>query len=328
VPQLSYSVVPVNGGLVPGAESSFGGSTSVQGASHRRIAKMDVPVAGRYRVRASGEVSAFFEPTLRFGAPNASSEILLIGAILFVGLALVTAIAQFVVWRENRSGPPPRLTLDGAKEMLGASFAIAPLAILPVIGIVAVAVALLNGGSFHIPPSGRVPPSSPRPSSSEPASFTGPTGSNVIGAASAGSLFNVNNLTPVLADLRKRFGANASIASLTLYPGEVDLVLDQQRGVAQPVRIERDGAISEKPTSGFNSSPQSIYLSQLSAAVPHAITAEIAARYAVPTERLGRLVLLTDLPGQNAGWRVYRLGSSSQTFQALLDGSNLKQLGR
>jgi hypothetical protein len=192
-------------------------------------------------------------------------------------------------------------------------------------GLVVAAVVLLTGGSSPSPAPG-IGSSGTAPAS--PAtSFTGPSGANAIGAASAGSLFKTSNLVPVLSDLTNRFGASASVASVTLYPGEVDLVVDEQGGVARPVRIERDGAIAEGTTSQFNVAPNTIYLSQLSAAVPQALAQEIARVGGVPVGRLDRMVLVTDLPGHNAGWRIYELGSGSQTFQALLDGTSLKRLG-
>ena len=80
IPHLGLSVVPVGGGLIPGYQSSVGGTTSVNSDAHRQVAKLDVPASGSYRVTVSGDVGGFIDPTLELGAPGLATKILLGGS--------------------------------------------------------------------------------------------------------------------------------------------------------------------------------------------------------------------------------------------------------
>ena len=151
-----------------------------------------------------------------------------------------------------------------------------------------------------------------------------PAGANVISAASPQSLFRRRNLARVLSNLTAVLGQKASITNLALYPGEIDLVLDQPDGAARRIRIERDGTISEGKPYPVYSGPTAIYLNQIDSAVPQQLANRIAQDGHVPVAHLAKMVLVLNLPGQNAGWRVYPMGTRRLTFLALLDGSGLK----
>lgn len=155
-----------------------------------------------------------------------------------------------------------------------------------------------------------------------------PTGADVIGAASRQSLFQQRTFSTALANLTALLGPKASITNMAVYPGEIDLVLDQPDGNARRIRVDHTGAVTEGKPSPLSTGPTAIYLNQLDAGVTHLLAADVAASENVPLSHVEKLVMVTDLPGQNAGWEIFALprrGNTAVTYVALLSGAGLRR---
>ena len=154
------------------------------------------------------------------------------------------------------------------------------------------------------------------------APLPGPT--DILPAASTGSLFRATNLRPILATIEHRF-AGQSVLRLVLYPGELQAVIAGAGDEARLVTASASGRLVVGPPSSFSGSRSAIYPSQLNPAVPQRLAALIAARGGVPTARLARFVLY--FAGSNAGWEIYPVSGATR-FEALLHGERPKVVSR
>lgn len=115
VPSLSLSVAPAaGGGPNPSLTQDFGSTTTVNADAHIRIWKMQVPHAGDYRARASGDVSAYIAPQLEFGHGSAALTVLAFGGIVIGALVLAAFAANAVLRRSKPGGPATSTALAGA----------------------------------------------------------------------------------------------------------------------------------------------------------------------------------------------------------------------
>jgi hypothetical protein len=155
-----------------------------------------------------------------------------------------------------------------------------------------------------------------------------PAAADVIGAADSASLFRQRNFARALSNLTALLGPKSSITNMAVYPGEIDLVVDQPDGDARRIRVDHAGAVSEGKPVPLNSGPVSIYLNQIDRGIAQLLTADVASSEGVPVGRVLKMVLVTGLPGKNAGWDVSvlpRRGTEPVTYRALLSGAGLRR---
>ena len=157
-----------------------------------------------------------------------------------------------------------------------------------------------------------------------------PAGSDVIAAGSRASFFGQHAFAGALSNLTALLGPKASITNMAIYPGEIDLVLDQDNGDLRRIRVDHTGAVHEDPhTYPVSRGPTAIYLDQIPAGVAHLLAADTASLQGVPIGHVTAVVLVTDLPGENAGWDISVLphrGTAPVTYRAFVSGSGLRKL--
>ena len=151
-----------------------------------------------------------------------------------------------------------------------------------------------------------------------------PAPSVKLAATSPSSLFLARNLTPVVRKLTTRLGSHDLIVQLALYPGALEAVV-ASNGTAWPVTATYSGALTVGSSATFDGSRNGIDFSQFVPSVIEELTDAIAAKGGVPRSRIARFVLVSSLPGGNAGWNVY-LTSGGTRFQALVLGQHLEMI--
>jgi hypothetical protein len=150
-----------------------------------------------------------------------------------------------------------------------------------------------------------------------------PTGAAAISPIAQASLFRSVNLRRALGRVTDRFGSDADVVALAIYPGKLELVVAAARGQARRVTVGVTGGLSVGGAVTFDGSRQAVALAQVSAAVPPRLAREIARRAGVPTARLDRFVLSLAKP--LAHLDIDTRGSD-QRFEALLTGGALTRI--
>ena len=114
VPQLGVDIDPPQGVAQPKLTENYGGTTTVNNDTHRRVWMMQVPAEGDYKITAEGQVNGFISPQLAFGHggnSSSSGSLAWIFAGLF-GVGLIgtiaapiwlarTRTAQVTAWQPN-----------------------------------------------------------------------------------------------------------------------------------------------------------------------------------------------------------------------------------
>jgi hypothetical protein len=345
IPNLRVSVVPVGGGLVPGYENSVGSTTSVNSDAHIRFAKIDVPVAGRYRVTVSGDVGGFIDPQIELGAPGLAGKILFIGGAAFFLMMLVYTLIGLAPPAPTPGADSPAAASAAFGEQSAARRPLPWKALgIEVIGAVGLLASLLASGGVSIPPQGSVNASgtlvSGSTSSSSSSSSSGrtnlltaplpsPTAADTIPADSTSSLFHQANLGKALQALTTRLGGKADIAAMAIYPGELDVVYDDPSGALHRVRVALDDAVTVGPKVPTYTSPTVIYVNELDALLISTIAARLTNEQHTPTSKITELVLDNHLPSSNSGWNITTAASGGKpgpTFNALLDGTGVERV--
>ena len=67
VPQLGMDINPPAGVPDPAVTESWGGTTTINNDSHRRVWVVQVPADGTYTIKTDGQVNGFISPSLAFG---------------------------------------------------------------------------------------------------------------------------------------------------------------------------------------------------------------------------------------------------------------------
>jgi Short C-terminal domain len=94
VPDLGVGFDPPTGVAQPKLTENYGGTTTVNNDTHRRVWVMQVPAEGDYKVTTEGHVNGFISPQLAFGhgGTSSSGSLVWIFAGLF-GVGLIGTIA-------------------------------------------------------------------------------------------------------------------------------------------------------------------------------------------------------------------------------------------
>jgi hypothetical protein len=135
------------------------------------------------------------------------------------------------------------------------------------------------------------------------------------------SMFKATNLTPVLHSLETRFGSDASVVQLSLYPEQIDLVI-ADNGSARLVTADVGGILDVSSPGTFEGPRQSVDLSQIVTAVPGRLAREIERDDGVPIDQIDHFAL--NLVPSLAHWQVYT--STGGQFSALLTGGDLARV--
>jgi hypothetical protein len=98
VPQLGLDIDPPPGVAEPTVTESYGGTTSINNDTHRRVWLVRVPADGDYKITTEGQVNGFINPQLAFGHGGTSSYGSLVW--VFVGLFIVGLIGTIAapIW--------------------------------------------------------------------------------------------------------------------------------------------------------------------------------------------------------------------------------------
>ena len=95
VPQLGVDIDPPQGVAQPKLTENYGGTTTVNNDTHRRVWMMQVPAGGDYKITTEGQINGFISPQLAFGHggnSSSSGSLAWIFAGLF-GVGLIGTIA-------------------------------------------------------------------------------------------------------------------------------------------------------------------------------------------------------------------------------------------
>jgi hypothetical protein len=109
VPQLGVDVDPPEGVAQPKLTENYGGTTTVNNDTHRRVWLMQVPVEGDYKITTEGQVNGFINPQLAFGHggnSSSSGSMAWIFAGLF-GVGLIGTIAAPIWLARTRAATLP-----------------------------------------------------------------------------------------------------------------------------------------------------------------------------------------------------------------------------
>jgi hypothetical protein len=99
VPQLGVDIDPPEGVANPKLTENYGGTTTVNNDTHRRVWVMQVPADGDYKITTEGQVNGFISPQLAFGhGGDSRSSGPLVG--IFAGLFFVGLIGTIAapIW--------------------------------------------------------------------------------------------------------------------------------------------------------------------------------------------------------------------------------------
>jgi hypothetical protein len=98
VPQLGLDIDPPPGVAEPTVTESYGGTTSINNDTHRRVWLVRVPADGDYKITTEGQVNGFINPQLAFGHGGTGSYGSLVW--VFVGLFVVGLIGTIAapIW--------------------------------------------------------------------------------------------------------------------------------------------------------------------------------------------------------------------------------------
>jgi Short C-terminal domain len=105
VPDLGVGFDPPSGVAQPKLTENYGGTTTVNNDTHRRVWVMQVPAEGDYKVTTEGQVNGFINPQLAFGhgGTSSSSYLVWIFAGIF-GVSLIGTIAAPIWLARTRLG--------------------------------------------------------------------------------------------------------------------------------------------------------------------------------------------------------------------------------
>jgi hypothetical protein len=94
VPDLGVGFDPPSGVAQPKLTENYGGTTTVNNDTHRRVWVVQVPAEGDYKVTTEGQVNGFISPQMAFGhgGTSSSGSLVWIFAGLF-GVGLIGTIA-------------------------------------------------------------------------------------------------------------------------------------------------------------------------------------------------------------------------------------------
>jgi hypothetical protein len=109
VPQLGVDVDPPQGVAEPKLTENYGGTTTVNNDTHRRVWLMQVPAEGDYKITTEGQVNGFISPQLAFGRggnSSSSGSMAWIFAGLF-GVGLIGTIAAPIWLARTRAATLP-----------------------------------------------------------------------------------------------------------------------------------------------------------------------------------------------------------------------------
>ena len=110
VPNLSMNITPPSGVAQPEVTENVGGSTTVNGDTHRRVWVMNVPAEGTYNVAADGPVNGFISPRLAFGHSSSRGSLVWVFVALFAVSLVDLAIAAW--WSARLRRRPSRVSLQ------------------------------------------------------------------------------------------------------------------------------------------------------------------------------------------------------------------------
>jgi hypothetical protein len=108
VPQLGLKIDPPSGVADPAVTENYGGTTTVNNDTHRRVWLVQVPADGDYQITTEGQVNGFINPQLAFGhgGTSSSGSLVWLFAGLF-GVGLIGTIAAPIWLARTRSAPSP-----------------------------------------------------------------------------------------------------------------------------------------------------------------------------------------------------------------------------
>lgn len=87
LPHLGLTIVPPPGVADPKVTESFGGTTTVNNDTHRRVWLMQVPAEGDYQIETDGQVGGYIDPQLAFGKSATRHSLVWVSVAVFgVGL--------------------------------------------------------------------------------------------------------------------------------------------------------------------------------------------------------------------------------------------------
>jgi hypothetical protein len=180
----------------------------------------------------------------------------------------------------------------------------------------AVAVSSTVAGSIHktaAGPAGTISGSSSGGSSSDGSAGPDPS---AIKSTDRISLFHITNLQRVLGKARADLGADAQIDNFVIYPGYLSLTAVKGTGEVD-LYADANGRLIQ--TSGGSPGSTSLFrLSQISPAVPAALTQRIATAAHVPESQLHYIVVDVDPESSHKlEWLIYGVqGSPVEYFKA------------
>jgi hypothetical protein len=98
VPELGLDIDPPSGVAQPKVTENYGGTTTVNNDTHRRVWVVQVPAEGDYKITTEGQVNGFINPQLAFGHGGTSSSGSLVW--IFAGLFAVSLIGTIAapIW--------------------------------------------------------------------------------------------------------------------------------------------------------------------------------------------------------------------------------------
>jgi Short C-terminal domain len=95
VPQLGMDIDPPQGVPDPAVTESWGGTTTINNDSHRRVWVVQVPADATYTIKTDGQVNGFISPSLAFGQESSFSwsvwpavGVFVIGTFALIGSTL------------------------------------------------------------------------------------------------------------------------------------------------------------------------------------------------------------------------------------------------
>jgi hypothetical protein len=137
------------------------------------------------------------------------------------------------------------------------------------------------------------------------------------------SLFRAANLRRALDVVRRRFGAQATLASFRLEAGAVKG--EVEGGAGTSIVVSKRLRLTSVPTPGETLSPPVAGLTQIDAGAPERIMAQVTPGTGVGLRGVDYFLILTAPGASKAGWVVY-LRDGKGSYSADLNGTNVKPL--
>jgi hypothetical protein len=150
-----------------------------------------------------------------------------------------------------------------------------------------------------------------------PGSSTGGSGSSYdasdVKSTDADSFFRAANLAKGLAVARAKLGADAQIDNAVIYPGYLDLTaVKDGNEVDFYINSRGSGELTHSP--GVNTSEGVFALSRMTADVPAALAARIAAAANTPESQLHYVVITATRPPKPLDWSIYTVEGDPITY--------------